>query len=91
VLIISGTGYLYGSCRRGRLQADAGLHLRPHAAILAVLDRPLLKIIVLIGRERISSWTTPIRALAARFDWRTPRTRHLLLGATARRRRCSRP
>jgi len=31
----------------------------------------------LIGRERITSWTKPVRALAARLDWRARR------GATA--------
>ena len=41
VLIIGGTGYLYGGLIGAHpVQADAGLHLGAHAAILAVLDRP---------------------------------------------------
>ena len=30
----------------------------------------LLVVIVLVGRERITSWTQPFRRLADRLDWR---------------------
>ena len=77
VLIIGGTGYLYGGLDRRRpLQADAGLARRPHAAILAVLDRPAA------GRDRAgrprahrAAGRLPFRALARRA--RLARTRRL--------------
>jgi branched-chain amino acid transport system permease protein len=31
----------------------------------------VLVAIVLVGRDRIASWTAPIRLIAARLDWRT--------------------
>ena len=75
VLIIGGTGYLYG----GLIGAVVFKLMQDYISGLTPQYWPfwiglLLVVIVLIGRERISSWTTPIRALAARFDWRTPRT-----------------
>jgi branched-chain amino acid transport system permease protein len=72
VLIIGGTGYLYG----GLIGAVAFKLMQDYISGLTPQYWPfwiglLLVVIVLIGRERISSWTTPIRTLAARLDWRT--------------------
>jgi branched-chain amino acid transport system permease protein len=35
----------------------------------------VLVVIVLVGRERITSWTTPIRRMASRLNWRAVTSR----------------
>jgi branched-chain amino acid transport system permease protein len=74
VLIIGGAGYLYG----GLIGALLFKLMQDYLAALTPQYWPfwiglLLVAIVLIGRERITSWTTPIRALLSRLDWRARR------------------
>ena len=71
VLIIGGTGYLYG----GLIGAILFKLMQDYLSALTPQYWPfwiglLLIIIVLVGRERISSWTRPLRALAERRDRR---------------------
>jgi len=72
VLIIGGTGYLYG----GLIGAIAFKLMQDYISALTPQYWPfwiglLLVVIVLVGRERIGSWTAPVRALVTRLDWRT--------------------
>ena len=53
-----------------RVQVHAGLSRRADPAILAFWIGLLLVVIVMIGRERITSWTLPFRKLADKLDWR---------------------
>jgi len=74
VLIIGGTGYLYG----GLIGAIAFKLMQDYLSALTPQYWPfwiglLLVTIVLVGRERVSSWTLPIRRLAGRLDWRSGR------------------
>jgi branched-chain amino acid transport system permease protein len=74
VLIIGGTGYLYG----GLIGAVVFKVLHDYLSILTpqywlFWMGLLLVIIVLIGRERISSWNEPIRNIASKLDWRRER------------------
>jgi branched-chain amino acid transport system permease protein len=74
VLIIGGTGYLYG----GLIGAIIFKLMQDYLSALTPQYWPfwiglLLVAIVLVGRERITSWTAPVRRLAARLDWRTLR------------------
>ena len=71
VLIIGGTGYLYG----GLIGAILFKLMQDYVSGLTPQYWPfwiglLLVVIVLVGRERIGSWTAPVRALVARLDWR---------------------
>jgi branched-chain amino acid transport system permease protein len=71
VLIIGGAGYLYG----GLIGAILFKLMQDYLSALTPQYWPfwiglLLVAIVMIGRERITSWTAPIRALAMRLDWR---------------------
>jgi branched-chain amino acid transport system permease protein len=71
VLIIGGTGYLYG----GLIGAVLFKLMQDYLSALTPQYWPfwiglLLVVLVLVGRERITSWTSPVRALAARLDWR---------------------
>ena len=71
VLIIGGAGYLYG----GLIGAILFKLMQDYLSALTPQYWPfwiglLLVAIVLVGRERITSWTAPIRALAMRLDWR---------------------
>jgi branched-chain amino acid transport system permease protein len=71
VLIIGGTGYLYG----GLIGAILFKLMQDFLSALTPQYWPfwiglLLVAIVLVGRERIGSWTLPIRRLAARLDRR---------------------
>lgn len=71
VLIIGGTGYLYG----GLIGAVVFKLMHDYISALTPQYWPfwiglLLVAIVLVGRERIASWTTPVRALVARLDRR---------------------
>jgi branched-chain amino acid transport system permease protein len=71
VLIIGGTGYLYG----GPIGAIIFKVMQDYLSGLTQQYWPfwigmLLVVIVLVGRERISSWTAPIRMLAARLSLR---------------------
>jgi branched-chain amino acid transport system permease protein len=71
VLIIGGAGYLYG----GLIGAVVFKLMQDYLAALTPQYWPfwiglLLVAIVLVGRERITGWTQPIRRLAARLDWR---------------------
>jgi branched-chain amino acid transport system permease protein len=75
VLIIGGTGYLYG----GLIGALLFKLMQDYISALTPQYWPfwiglLLVVIVLVGRERVTSWTAPIRALASRLDWRAART-----------------
>lgn len=72
VLIIGGTGYLYG----GLIGAILFKLMQDYLAALTPQYWPfwiglLLVVIVLVGRERIGGWTLPVRRLAARLDWRS--------------------
>jgi branched-chain amino acid transport system permease protein len=74
VLIIGGTGYLYG----GLIGAVVFKIMQDYLAQWTPQYWPfwiglMLVLLVLVGRERIGSWTLPIRSLAARLDWRTSR------------------
>jgi branched-chain amino acid transport system permease protein len=76
VLIIGGTGYLYG----GLIGAILFKLMQDYLATLTPQYWPfwiglLLVAIVLVGRDRISAWTTPLRTLLARLDWRGHRRR----------------
>lgn len=73
VLIIGGTGYLYG----GLIGAIVFKLMQDYLAALTPQYWPfwiglLLVVIVLVGRDRMSSWTLPVRRFADRFDWRGP-------------------
>jgi branched-chain amino acid transport system permease protein len=72
VLIIGGAGYLYG----GLIGAIIFKFMQDYLSVLTPQYWPfwiglVLVVLVLVGRERITTWTTPIRQLAARLDWRT--------------------
>jgi branched-chain amino acid transport system permease protein len=72
VLIIGGAGYLYG----GLIGAIIFKFMQDYLSALTPQYWPfwiglVLVAIVLIGRDRISSWTAPIRRIAARMNWRT--------------------
>jgi branched-chain amino acid transport system permease protein len=71
VLIIGGTGYLYG----GLIGAILFKLMQDFLSALTPQYWPfwiglLLVGVVLVGRERIGSWTLPVRRLAARLDRR---------------------
>jgi len=71
VLIIGGTGYLYG----GLIGAFVFKFMHDYLSVLTPQYWPfwiglLLVVIVLVGRERVTSWTLPLRRLADRLDWR---------------------
>jgi branched-chain amino acid transport system permease protein len=71
VLIIGGAGYLYG----GLIGAVIFKLMQDWLSALTPQYWPfwiglLLVVIVLVGRERISSWTAPVRALSARVGMR---------------------
>ena len=75
VLIIGGAGYLYG----GLLGAVIFKTLQDWLSHLTPQYWPfwiglLLVVIVLVGRERIASWTAPIRRAANKLDWRAARS-----------------
>jgi branched-chain amino acid transport system permease protein len=68
VLIIGGTGYLYGGLIGAvifKLMQDYLANITPQYWQFWI--GLLLVIIVLVGRERISDWTAPIRRLAERI------------------------
>lgn len=72
VLIIGGTGYLYG----GLIGAIIFKVMHDYLSVLTPQYWPfwiglVLVVIVLVGRERIYEWTAPLRRLASRFDWNT--------------------
>jgi branched-chain amino acid transport system permease protein len=72
VLIIGGAGYLYG----GLIGAIIFKFMQDFLSALTPQYWPfwiglVLVAIVLVGRDRIASWTAPIRLIAARLDWRT--------------------
>ncbi|MDX2203722.1 MAG: branched-chain amino acid ABC transporter permease [Hyphomicrobiaceae bacterium] len=71
VLIIGGTGYLYG----GLIGAIVFKLMQDYLAYLTPQYWPfwiglLLVAIVLVGRERVAGWALPLRRLVARLDWR---------------------
>jgi branched-chain amino acid transport system permease protein len=85
VLIIGGTGYLYG----GLIGAILFKLMQDYLSALTPQYWPfwiglLLVVIVLVGRERIGAWTLPIRRLAARLDWRGAPARDALPAAEGR-------
>lgn len=72
VLIIGGAGYLYG----GLIGAIIFKFMQDYLSVLTPQYWPfwiglVLVVIVLVGRDRITTWTAPIRLVAARLDWRT--------------------
>jgi len=72
VLIIGGAGYLYG----GLIGAIIFKFMQDYISGLTPQYWPfwiglVLVVIVLVGRDRISSWTLPIRHFAARLNWRS--------------------
>lgn len=74
VLIIGGAGYLYG----GLIGAILFKLMQDYLSVLTPQYWPfwiglLLVALVLVGRERITGWTAPFRALASRLDWRAAR------------------
>ncbi len=71
VLIIGGAGYLYG----GLIGAIIFKFMQDYLSQLTPQYWPfwiglVLVVIVLVGRERITTWTTPVRRVAARLNWR---------------------
>lgn len=71
VLIIGGAGYLYG----GLIGAIIFKFMQDYLSVLTPQYWPfwiglVLVVIVLVGRDRITTWTAPIRRVAARLDWR---------------------
>ena len=82
VLIIGGAGYLYG----GLIGAILFKLMQDYLSALTPQYWPfwiglLLVVIVLVGRERITGWTQPIRTLGARLDWRSrPRSTAGVIG-----------
>ena len=71
VLVIGGTGYLYG----GLIGAFVFKFMHDYLSVLTPQYWPfwigfILVVLVLVGRERITSWTAPFRTLAGRLDWR---------------------
>lgn len=78
VLIIGGAGYLYG----GLIGAIIFKFMQDYLSALTPQYWPfwiglVLVAIVLVGRDRISSWTAPIRRIAAQMNWRTLRSRQI--------------
>jgi len=76
ILIIGGTGYLYG----GLIGAIVFKFMQDYLSQLTPQYWPfwiglVLVVIVLVGRERISQWTGPFRRFAAHLSWRTLRRR----------------
>src|SRR5262249_52236159 len=79
VLIIGGTGYLYG----GLIGAIVFKLMQDYLSALTPQYWPfwiglVLVVIVLVGRERFSNWMSPLRKLMARLDWRAGRNRSLV-------------
>ncbi|HXX09786.1 MAG TPA: branched-chain amino acid ABC transporter permease [Pseudolabrys sp.] len=75
VLIIGGAGYLYG----GLIGAIIFKFMQDYLSALTPQYWPfwiglVLVTIVLVGRDRISSWTAPVRSLSVLMDWRTLRS-----------------
>jgi branched-chain amino acid transport system permease protein len=71
VLVLGGAGYLYGGLIGAvvfKVMQDVLSGLTPQYWPFWI--GLLLVGIVLVGRERISSWTAPVRGLAGRLDWR---------------------
>jgi branched-chain amino acid transport system permease protein len=73
VLIIGGTGYLYG----GLIGAIVFKLMQDYLAALTPQYWPfwiglLLVVIVLVGRDRMSTWTAPVWRIADRLNWRSP-------------------
>jgi branched-chain amino acid transport system permease protein len=71
VLIIGGAGYLYG----GLIGAVIFKFMQDYLSVLTPQYWPfwiglVLVVIVLVGRDRITSWTAPFRRVASRLDWR---------------------
>jgi len=72
VLILGGTGYLYG----GLIGAVIFKFMQDFLSSLTPQYWPfwiglVLVVLVLVGRERMTNWTAPIRRAAARLDWRS--------------------
>jgi branched-chain amino acid transport system permease protein len=71
VLVIGGTGYLYG----GLIGAAVFKLMQDHLASLTPQYWQfwiglMLILLVLVGRDRLTSWTRPLREVAQRLDWR---------------------
>lgn len=79
VLILGGTGYLYG----GLIGAIIFKFMQDYLSALTPQYWPfwiglVLVTIVLVGRDRISSWTAPIRRLSTLTNWRAFGIRHVV-------------
>ncbi len=71
VLVIGGAGYLYG----GLIGAAGFKLMQDHLASLTPQYWQfwiglMLILLVLVGRDRLTSWTRPLRGLIQRLDWR---------------------
>ncbi|MBS0533177.1 MAG: branched-chain amino acid ABC transporter permease [Proteobacteria bacterium] len=71
VLIIGGTGYLYG----GIIGAVIFKIMQDYLALWSPQYWPfwiglVLVVMVLVGRDRMTRWSEPLRALVNRLDWR---------------------
>ncbi len=71
VLIIGGAGYLYG----GLIGAVVFKLMQDYLSALTPQYWPfwiglVLVLIVLVGRERIATWTAPARRIASHLNWR---------------------
>jgi branched-chain amino acid transport system permease protein len=76
VLVIGGTGYLYGGLIGAVVSADEGPAVRSDAAVLAVLGGLVLVIIVLVGHERIvRPWHASTDRFTRRANAPAPRLR----------------
>jgi branched-chain amino acid transport system permease protein len=72
VLIIGGAGYLYG----GLIGAIIFKFMQDYLSVLTPQYWPfwiglVLVVIVLVGRDRITAWTAPVRLVSARLSWRS--------------------
>ncbi|HEX5213264.1 MAG TPA: branched-chain amino acid ABC transporter permease [Pseudolabrys sp.] len=81
ILIIGGTGYLYG----GLIGAIIFKFMQDFLSQLTPQYWPfwiglVLLVIVLVGRERISAWTAPFRRFAAHLSWRALARRFAVSG-----------
>ena len=84
VLIIGGAGYLYG----GLIGAVIFKVMQDYLSALTPQYWPfwiglVLVVIVLVGRERITSWTAPIRRIASHLSWRA--LAHRIAAASGKR------
>jgi branched-chain amino acid transport system permease protein len=85
VLIIGGAGYLYG----GLIGAIIFKFMQDYLSALTPQYWPfwiglVLVVIVMVGRDRITSWTAPFRRIASHLNWRAL-ARHVAASSSERR------